>query len=127
MRFACALAAAAAFGAASRYLTSVWAQRYHSTSLGGTLIANVAGSFGAGLVAGAALTGWLSPHAQAVVGTGFLGAYTTFSTWMVESAALLRAGRWRTLLRYTLGSTLLGTLAAALGLALAAALLPATS
>lgn len=118
MLFTLALACAAAFGAVARYATSVWMQQYQSTSLGGTLVVNVLGALGAGLVAGAALSGALPSSWHLVLSTGFLGAYTTFSTWMVESATLLRKGRWRLLLGYTLGSTLLGTAAAALGLAL---------
>ncbi|MFO8232020.1 MAG: CrcB family protein [Longimonas sp.] len=118
MLLALALSCAAAFGAVARYATSVWMQQYQSDSLGGTLVANVLGSLGAGLVAGAALSGALPSSWHLVLSTGFLGAYTTFSTWMVESATLLREGRWRLLLGYTLGSTLLGTAAAALGLAL---------
>lgn len=118
MLFASALACAAALGAVARYATSVWMQQYQSTSLGGTLVANVLGSLGAGLVAGAALSGGLPSDWHLILSTGFLGAYTTFSTYMVESAALLRERNLHTLLLYVLGSTLLGTIAAASGLAL---------
>ena len=119
MLFISALAFAAALGAVCRYLTSVWMQQYQSTSLGGTLLANVLGSLGAGLVAGAALSGWLPTNWHLVLSTGFLGAYTTFSTYMVESATLLRKGSTSMLVLYAVGSTLLGTAAAAAGLALA--------
>ena len=61
----------------------------------GTLIVNVAGSF---------VMGWLfalfaermhvAPEVRLIVMTGFLGAFTTFSTFSVETLALLQAGRW---------------------------------
>ncbi len=47
----------------------------------GTLVVNVTGSFVLGLLTGLTVTG----DALLLLGTGFLGAYTTFSTWMVES------------------------------------------
>jgi fluoride exporter len=46
----------------------------------GTLFVNLTGAFVAGVVAGAGV----SPTALLIAGTGFLGGYTTFSTWMVE-------------------------------------------
>ena len=47
----------------------------------GTLVVNVTGSFVLGLLTGLSVTG----DALLLLGTGLLGAYTTFSTWMVES------------------------------------------
>jgi CrcB protein len=57
----------------------------------GTLVVNVTGAFALGVVAGAALHG----DAYRLVGTGLLGAYTTFSTWMFESQRLAEDGELR--------------------------------
>jgi CrcB protein len=47
----------------------------------GTLAVNLSGAIVLGVVAGSGLSG----DALRIVGTGFLGAYTTFSTWMFET------------------------------------------
>ena len=58
----------------------------------GTLAVNLSGAFALGAVTGAAL----GDDATRLLGTGLLGAYTTFSTWMLEAH---RAGRGRALRR----------------------------
>jgi CrcB protein len=55
----------------------------------GTLAVNLSGSLALGLVVGAAAGG----DAYRLAATGFLGAYTTFSTWMFESHRLAEDGR----------------------------------
>lgn len=47
----------------------------------GTLAVNISGSFLLGVLDGVVLP----PHAALLAGTGFVGAYTTFSTWMLET------------------------------------------
>lgn len=47
---------------------------------------------------------------------GFLGGYTTFSTYTIEAVALLQDGRWTAALTYLLGSNLLGLLACFAGI-----------
>ena len=91
-----------------------------------TLLINVSGSLVlgalaalAGLAGGAAS---LPPEWFAVLGTGFLGGYTTFSTASVDAARLLAARRWSTALGYAGGTAALSTLAAAAGFWGAAAL-----
>ena len=61
----------------------------------GTLIVNVAGSFAMGWLF-ALLTGRMdiSPELRLLVTTGLLGAFTTFSTFSMETLVLLQAGRW---------------------------------
>ena len=54
----------------------------------GTWIVNVTGSGALGIVAGLALRHGLSTSATAIAGTGFLGAYTTFSTFVYEAVRL---------------------------------------
>ena len=61
----------------------------------GTLIVNVAGSFAMGwLFALFAERMHVTPEMRLLVTTGLLGAFTTFSTFSVETLALLQAGRW---------------------------------
>lgn len=55
----------------------------------GTFAVNVSGAFVLGVLVGAALDG----DAYRLAGTGFLGAYTTFSTWTLESHRLGEDGR----------------------------------
>jgi len=57
----------------------------------GTLAVNLTGAFALGVLAGATL----SEDAYRIAGVGFLGAYTTFSTWMLESHRLAEDGRLR--------------------------------
>jgi fluoride exporter len=75
------VALGAAIGAPSRYLTNHWVrQRLGGTPAAGTLVVNVVGSFVLGLLVGAGATG--AP--LALVGIGFCGALTTFSTLALE-------------------------------------------
>jgi CrcB protein len=57
----------------------------------GTLAVNLSGAFVLGVLSGAALHG----DAARLAGTGFLGAYTTFSTWMLETHRLAEDGDTR--------------------------------
>jgi CrcB protein len=57
-----------------------------------------------------------------VLGTGFLGGYTTFSTWMVEAQRLGEDGDPARLLLYLMGSMVAGVLATAAGWALSEAI-----
>jgi CrcB protein len=76
----------------------------------GTLVVNLTGAFALGF-----LTGKLSGDAQLLVGTGLLGGYTTFSTWMFESHRLGEDGALRAGVVNLLGSLILGILAVWLG------------
>lgn len=59
----------------------------------GTAVINVSGSFLLGLVMSSATTSF-APAWVAVIGTGLLGGYTTFSTASVDAADLIRGRRW---------------------------------
>lgn len=89
------VAVGGAAGASSRHLVVGWAQRaLGATPTGGTVLVNVVGSFVLGLVAAVVASGgpgWV----LALVGAGWCGAFTTFSSHAVEVAAALRAGRAR--------------------------------
>lgn len=112
---------AGAAGAVARLLAGTWIGGRHGSGSfpWGTLAVNVTGSFLLGLLTGlAAGRGSLTPEVRAVLGTGFLGAYTTFSTWQLDLYhALRRADRAVALMNAAL-STGLGLLAAWGGLAL---------
>ena len=82
------IALGAAVGAPGRYLTDRWVQsRHDSVFPWGTLAVNVLASLVLGLVAGAADV--LDPAVAAVVGTGFCGALSTYSTFSYETLRLL--------------------------------------
>lgn len=87
----------------------------------GTIVVNVTGSFALGLLTGLAASTWLPAEWLLVVGTGFLGGYTTFSTASFETVRLLQERRHRAALANGLGVLVLATAAAALGLLLGTA------
>ena len=84
----------------------------------GTLAVNLSGAFALGLLVGAAVGG----DALRLAGTGFLGAYTTFSTWMLETHRLAEDGRGRAALANVAVSLAAGLLFAWLGRELGATL-----
>jgi CrcB protein len=101
-----------AIGSWARFKIGVLvAARYPSSVPLGTLVVNLSGAFGLGLLVGLAVAG----DALLLVGGGLLGSYTTFSTWMVESQRLADDGEWGPMLLYLLGSMLAGLAAAGLG------------
>jgi CrcB protein len=87
-------ALAGGVGAVARLvLDGVVRSRTGSGYPAGTMLINLTGSLLLGLVVG--LTGGLLPEtARLVVGTGFLGGYTTFSTAAVETVRLVADRRW---------------------------------
>lgn len=85
-----------AVGCAARYATSLGAARVLGTGFPfGTMLVNVVGSLLAGLIFGIAeqRTG-IPPLLRLLAMTGFLGGFTTFSTFMLETVTLLRDGSW---------------------------------
>lgn len=82
----------------------------------GTTVINVTGSFLLGLVTGLALVHGLPPEWRAILGTGFLGGYTTFSTASYETVRLAQQRRYRAALFNGVGMLILALGAAGLGL-----------
>lgn len=110
------VALGAAIGAPLRYLTDRAIQaRQTSTFPWGTFTVNVAGSLLLGYLVGLPAGPWLS----AVLGTGFCGALTTYSTFSYETLRLAREGDRMLAVAYAIGSVLAGLGAAYVGLLLA--------
>jgi CrcB protein len=93
--------------------------RVRSTYPVGTTVINVTGSFLLGLITGLATSQLVSHQWQLVVGTGFLGGYTTFSTASFETVRLIEDRRYVAAAFNGLGMLLICTAAAALGFAAA--------
>ena len=86
-----AVALGAAIGAPTRYVLDRAVQARHESLMPwGTLAVNVIASFVLGLVVSAAA----GPNWQALVGTGFCGALSTFSTLSFETVRLAERGKW---------------------------------
>ena len=111
-------------GAISRYLVDGFViERTGAAFPWGTLVVNLSGSFVLGLLfALTAERAILPADIRGPVMIGFIGAYTTFSTYMLESWALLEGGSWAPALANLGGSVILGLLAVAAGLAVGRAL-----
>ena len=115
-----AVAVGGAFGALARYALDTWvSERTGGLFPWGTLIINVSGAFLLGLLATLAVDrSVLSPEIRPIAMIGFLGAYTTFSTWMLDCWRLAQIGAWPLAAANLLGSVALGLLAVGLGIAL---------
>jgi len=110
-----AVALAGAAGAVARAWLGREVRRRAARPGLGTLVVNLAGAFLLGLWSGLPNlpAAWLE-----VAGTGFLGAFTTFSTWMLEAAASWRAGRRAAVVAELAATLALGVALAAFGLGL---------
>lgn len=105
-------------GAIARYTLGGWAQRKFGIGFPyGTFFINVSGSFLLGLFATLALRSAWNEQWRLFLAIGFLGAYTTFSTFEYETLMLIAEGRqYRTAALYLLGSVIVGLFAAYLGI-----------
>ena len=77
-----------------------------------TLSGNLVGAFLLGGVASAALTQVISEGQALLLGVGFLGAFTTMSTFSMETITLVEQGQWRTAGLYVALSSLAGPMLA---------------
>ena len=113
--------AAGAVGAPVRYLLdNTISSRTRGVFPWGTLVINASGSFLLGLLTGLALFHGFPATPRLILGTGFCGAYTTFSTFTYETVRLAEEGAVNEAVRNALASLVLGAGAAAAGLAAAA-------
>lgn len=112
---------AAAIGAPARYLIDGWVQDRTSGAFPwGTFAVNITGCLLLGLLTGAGLYHGLGASARTAVGTGGMGAYTTFSTFTYETVRLAEEGAIDEAFRNAAASFLVGLAAASAGLALMA-------
>ena len=107
------VAVAGAIGASARYAigASIGARLFPWATLG----INVSGSFLLTFLIAGPLAERMSTAAAIAVTVGFLGAFTTFSTFGYETVTLARDGRWTTAVVYVIASVIVGLGAAALG------------
>jgi len=107
-------------GANARYLLGGWiAGRMGVAFPYGTFAINVTGSFILGLfLAFAQDRAWVAPPARLLFAVGFVGAYTTFSTFEYESIRLVQDGELFLGAIYLIGSVLSGGVATIVGIAL---------
>jgi CrcB protein len=103
-------------GANARYLIASWmTHRFGFAFPYGTFVINLSGSFILGLFTAFMLKNSTYHHLRLFFAVGFLGAYTTFSTFSVESLQLLQNGRPLLCLTYVISSAALGVSGAWVG------------
>lgn len=116
------LVAAGALGAPARHLLDRAVQRRTRTRFPwGIFVVNVTGSWLLGVLTGAVLYHAFPETPAIVLGTGFCGAYTTFSTFSVDTVRLIEEAAFGDVARNVVGSVVVAMVAAAAGLATAAA------
>ncbi len=105
-------------GSVTRFLVDRTVARRAARSFPfGTLTVNVTGAMLLGFITGLAL----NHEAALLAGTAFVGAYTTFSTWMFETQRLAEERQLRPALANLVVSVVAGVAAAAVGQAIAGA------
>ncbi|WP_114571276.1 fluoride efflux transporter CrcB [Exiguobacterium flavidum] len=110
---ALAIAIGAFFGAISRFAINTFVKARTKTEFPfATLFVNVTGSFALGFLAGSEQGGLL----MLALGTGFMGSFTTFSTFKLENLQFYQKRDERLLIGYLAASYSLGILAAVLGM-----------
>jgi len=110
----------AAVGAPTRYLADRWLQSTHGTGFPwGTFTVNIVASFVLGLITGLAASAIVSPAVAVLVGTGFCGALSTWSTLGYETVRLAEERAWALATFNIVVSLFAGLGAAGLGFAVA--------
>ena len=116
-----AIVAAGALGAPARYVVAGFVDgRRGSGFPWGTLLVNITGSLLVGVLTGLSLYHAFPETPKAVLGTGFLGAYTTFSAFTFDTVRLLEEGALKAAFANALGTAMVCAGAATAGVALAA-------
>ena len=107
-------------GAIARSLIDGWVSKATGGAFPwGTFVINISGSLALGfLFAAATERGVLPAGIRAPVMIGFIGAYTTFSTWMLESGRLIEDGALLAAAANVAGSVILGLVGLFIGLTL---------
>jgi len=120
--YSCLLVGAGgACGSMARYLVTLVIGAHAGVAFPiATFVVNVTGSFLLGALGTLATrsTGWPPETLRLALGTGFLGAFTTFSTFEMETSGLFRAGHWCLGVAYVAGSVIAGLVALRAGAAI---------
>ena len=108
---------AGGLGSAARYVIGLWAAATFGVSFPyGTLIVNLAGCFALGLVVQLAVAGSWHGDVRAAIAAGFLGGFTTYSSFNQETLTMLTGGAPGAAVAYVLMTLAGGMAAGALGL-----------
>ena len=113
-----------ALGAVARYGVSLLGARLGAAFVLPTAAVNVTGSFAIGLAMTLLLARSTDPAWRLFLVTGFLGGYTTFSTFAFDALRLVDEGRPGQAALYVIGTTAVGLLACVAGVAVGRALAP---
>ena len=114
------VAGGGAVGAVVRYGLLAWLTGRLGAGVVPLLVINASGAFALGFLATLADgRGLIGPETRLLLTTGFLSAYTTFSSWMYDTALLLTTGEYGRAAANVVGSVAAGLLAVALGIAAA--------
>lgn len=116
-----AISLGAISGALSRYYLSLWfVQRFGVAFPYGTFFVNISGCFLMGLIFTLATETviTITPEVRLLIATGFLGSYTTFSTYALDTVILFSAKRFVLGLIYWAGSAIVGIVSVKLGMEL---------
>ncbi|MGB3691631.1 MAG: fluoride efflux transporter CrcB [Spirulinaceae cyanobacterium] len=122
IRHPIAISLGAIAGSLSRYYLGIWLGQILGTNFPyGTLAINLTGCFGMGFFVTLASEriATISPELGLLVAVGFLGSYTTFSTYELDTVNLLRSTTVQIAILYWLGSAILGLISIQLGSILA--------
>ncbi len=117
VRVPIAVGCGAIVGALSRFYLAANINQWLGTTFPfATLFINISGALVMGFFATVAIErSIISPDVRLMVAVGFLGSYTTFSTYTLDLEKLLTAGHWQVSALYWISSTLLGWLSLELG------------
>ena len=104
-------------GALSRYYLTLGFNQWLGTAFPfGTFFINLSGAFVMGFFVTMALErSVISPDLRLAIAVGFLGSYTTFSSYQLDAEKLLTTGSWEITSLYWMGSAVLGLLCLELG------------
>ena len=121
VRHPIAIGLGAVAGALCRYYLTIWfANRWGTAFPYGTFLINLSGCFGMGFfVTYAERFAAISPELRLLIAVGFLGSYTTFSTYELDTQKLIQNSGFYEALFYWAGSAILGVIGIQLGTILA--------
>lgn len=121
IRHPIAIGLGAIAGALSRYYLTIWlANRLGTAFPSGTFLINLSGCLGMGFFTTyAERVAAISPELRLLIAVGFLGSYTTFSTYELDTQKLIQQSDLTVALFYWAGSAILGVIGIQMGTILA--------